>query len=298
MLENRHIRAGLARAVGAAGIEVLAPARVAAVDVTPAAARVTLEDGRVLTAPLVVGAEGRGSVVRQAAGIGAIGWDYGQAGRGGHGRPGARPRGRRLRALPARRALRHPAAHRRRASLVWTESAGRGAALKDARPGGLRGASAAAIRRLPRPGRGRGPALRLSPVPAAGRAPVGAARGPAGRRRPRHPPHRRPGPEPGPEGRRRPGPGAGRRRAPGRGHRRGDRAGALRPLAERRQHRRGPGHRRLQPPVLQRPPRCCAWRAAPAWPLVNRIGPARRFFMREAGGAVGDLPRLLRGEAL
>ena len=32
--------------------------------------------------------------------------------------------------------------------------------------------------------------------------------------------------------------------------------------------------------------------------VVNRIGPARRFFMREAGGAVGDLPRLLRGETL
>ena len=32
--------------------------------------------------------------------------------------------------------------------------------------------------------------------------------------------------------------------------------------------------------------------------LVNRIGPARRLFMGEAGGAVGDLPRLLRGEAL
>ena len=32
--------------------------------------------------------------------------------------------------------------------------------------------------------------------------------------------------------------------------------------------------------------------------VVNRIGPARRFFMHEAGGAVGDLPRLLRGEAL
>jgi 2-octaprenyl-6-methoxyphenol hydroxylase len=31
---------------------------------------------------------------------------------------------------------------------------------------------------------------------------------------------------------------------------------------------------------------------------VNRIGPARRFFMAEAGGAVGDLPRLLRGEAV
>ncbi|HZC15785.1 MAG TPA: 2-octaprenyl-6-methoxyphenyl hydroxylase, partial [Caulobacteraceae bacterium] len=32
--------------------------------------------------------------------------------------------------------------------------------------------------------------------------------------------------------------------------------------------------------------------------VVNRVGPARRFFMREAGGAVGDLPRLLKGEAL
>jgi 2-octaprenyl-6-methoxyphenol hydroxylase len=31
---------------------------------------------------------------------------------------------------------------------------------------------------------------------------------------------------------------------------------------------------------------------------VNRIGPARTFFMQEAGGAVGDLPRLFRGEAL
>ncbi|HRD45180.1 MAG TPA: FAD-dependent monooxygenase, partial [Caulobacter sp.] len=31
---------------------------------------------------------------------------------------------------------------------------------------------------------------------------------------------------------------------------------------------------------------------------VNHIAPARRFFMHEAGGAVGDLPRLLRGEVL
>jgi 2-octaprenyl-6-methoxyphenol hydroxylase len=31
---------------------------------------------------------------------------------------------------------------------------------------------------------------------------------------------------------------------------------------------------------------------------VNQIGPARRFFMHDAGGALGDLPRLLRGEAL
>lgn len=31
---------------------------------------------------------------------------------------------------------------------------------------------------------------------------------------------------------------------------------------------------------------------------VNRIGPARRFFMRHAMGLVGDLPRLVRGERL
>ena len=31
---------------------------------------------------------------------------------------------------------------------------------------------------------------------------------------------------------------------------------------------------------------------------VNRIAPARRMFMQEAGGAFGELPRLLRGEAL
>jgi 2-octaprenyl-6-methoxyphenol hydroxylase len=31
---------------------------------------------------------------------------------------------------------------------------------------------------------------------------------------------------------------------------------------------------------------------------VNAVGPARRFFMKYAGGAAGNLPRLLRGEAL
>ena len=31
--------------------------------------------------------------------------------------------------------------------------------------------------------------------------------------------------------------------------------------------------------------------------LVNRIGPARRLFMRQAAGAVGELPSLMRGQA-
>ena len=76
MLENRHIRAGLAQAVAEAGITVLAPAKVAAVEVTTAAASVRLEDGGTLGAPLVVGADGRGSLVRRAAGIDTFGWSY------------------------------------------------------------------------------------------------------------------------------------------------------------------------------------------------------------------------------
>jgi 2-octaprenyl-6-methoxyphenol hydroxylase len=32
--------------------------------------------------------------------------------------------------------------------------------------------------------------------------------------------------------------------------------------------------------------------------IVDAIGPARRFFASHAGGAVGDLPKLLRGESL
>src|SRR5579863_4829690 len=80
MLENRRIRAALAEAVEAAGLTVLAPAAVAGVAFGPAVAEVTLADGRRLAAPLIVGAEGRGSVVRQAAGIEVSGWSYGQSG--------------------------------------------------------------------------------------------------------------------------------------------------------------------------------------------------------------------------
>jgi 2-octaprenyl-6-methoxyphenol hydroxylase len=80
MIENRHIRAALAATVKERGLEVLAPAAVKSVDVRPGSATVTLKDGRTLTAPLVVGAEGRVSPVREAAGINLIGWDYRQTG--------------------------------------------------------------------------------------------------------------------------------------------------------------------------------------------------------------------------
>ena len=45
---------------------------------------------------------------------------------------------------------------------------------------------------------------------------------------------------------------------------------------------------------------CCrsASRASSASALVERIPPLKRFFMRHAMGLLGDLPRLMRGEAL
>ena len=80
MLENRRVRLGLAAVMKAAGIDILAPARIIQTDFSGAVARLTLDDGRVLSAPLAVAADGRGSAMRRAAGIGVIGWPYGQSG--------------------------------------------------------------------------------------------------------------------------------------------------------------------------------------------------------------------------
>ena len=80
MVENRHIRAALAERLAKADAALFAPVRVAGVETDGALTRVALADGRVLAAPLVVGAEGRRSAVREAAGIKTYGWNYPQAG--------------------------------------------------------------------------------------------------------------------------------------------------------------------------------------------------------------------------
>ncbi len=134
LVENRRIRAGLAQSVTDAGLTVLAPAKVAQVETHGAGAQVRLEDGRVLTATLVVGADGRPSKVRGDAGIGVMGWGYGHV------------------AVVTTVALEHdhhgvayehflptgPFAilplTEQRANLVWTETEAKGAALKAARP--------------------------------------------------------------------------------------------------------------------------------------------------------------------
>ena len=80
MVENGAVRAALDRALADAGVRVLAPARVAAVAFNGRGALVTLADGRELAAPLAVGAEGRRSAVREAAGIAVAVRPYPQSG--------------------------------------------------------------------------------------------------------------------------------------------------------------------------------------------------------------------------
>lgn len=297
MLENRHTRAGLAKAIQAAGIEVLAPARVASAEFGGAAVTVTLADGRVLTAPVVVGAEGRGSVIREAAGIGAIGWNYRQVGvvatvklerpHGGVAHEYFLPSGP-FAILPLTGD---------RASLVWTESEKAGAALKTARPeifhAHLQRRFGDFLGKVERQGpvftyplslqlaeRLVGPRVALLGDAAHGVHPIA-----------------------------------------GQGLNLGLKGAAA--LAETLVEAARLGEDIGSEAVLER---YAAWRRFDTATLsagmdlfvrlfsndhpllraargigmaaVNRIGPARTFFMQEAGGAVGDLPRLLRGEAL
>jgi 2-octaprenyl-6-methoxyphenol hydroxylase len=297
MLENRHTRAALARALEAEGVEVLAPARVDAAAFDGRCASVTLADGRTLTAPLAVGAEGRGSVIRKAAGIGALGWNYRQTGvvatvklerpHGGVAHEFFLPSGP-FAILPLTD---------QRASLVWTESDARAAALKSAR----REVFHAHLQRRIGDHLGRaevegdvftyplslqiaerfsGPRVALLGDAAHGVHPIA-----------------------------------------GQGLNLGLKGAAA--LAQTLVEAARLGEDIGSEAVLAR---YAAWRRFdtltlsagmdafvrlfsndnPAMRLarglgmaaVNRIGPARRFFMQEAGGAVGDLPRLLKGEAL
>ncbi|MBS0294962.1 MAG: UbiH/UbiF/VisC/COQ6 family ubiquinone biosynthesis hydroxylase [Proteobacteria bacterium] len=297
LIENRHIRAALAKAVQAAGIEVLAPAAVASVERDASGAVVTLADGRTLRASLVVGAEGRRSVVREAAGIGTIGWDYPQSGVVATVRM-AEPHGNVAHEyfLPGGPFAILPLTENR-ASLVWTEPRKRADALKVAsneafqahlsrRFGDFLGKVEVLGPRFVYP-----LSLSLAERMTAPRTAIlgDAAHGV-------HP-------------------------IAGQGLNLGLKDAAA--LAEVLADALRLGEDIGSEAVLERYAR---WRrfdnvmlAAATdvftrlfsndQPLirlgrdlgmaaVNRIGPARRFFMQEAGGAVGDLPRLLRGERL
>ncbi len=297
MIENRHIRAGLAQAVRAAPIRVLAPAKVVSVRSSPACARVILEGGASLAAPLVVGADGRGSLVRRQAGIGAFGWDYPQSGvvatvalerdHQGVAYEHFLPAGP-FAILPLTGA---------RASLVWTESRARGQALMAARPEAFHAYLSRRFGEFLGAVRLEGPrfcyplSLRLADRLVSPRV---ALLGDAA-----HAIHPIAGQ----------GLNMGLKDAAALAQvlaealRLGEDIGAETTL-ERYSRWRGLDNigvalatdvfNRLfsNDHLLVRAARDVGMAA------VNRIGPARRFLMREAGGAVGDLPRLLRGEAL
>ncbi|MFN3463352.1 MAG: UbiH/UbiF/VisC/COQ6 family ubiquinone biosynthesis hydroxylase [Terricaulis sp.] len=77
MLEARHVRMALDSGVKARpSIRMIQPMSVSAIERDPAGATVTLADGSKLRAPLLVGTDGRRSFVRGAVGIRTIGWDY------------------------------------------------------------------------------------------------------------------------------------------------------------------------------------------------------------------------------
>lgn len=77
MHENRHLRAALqARAEVGKNIWLMWKSHVANVDLDDAGVVVSLQDGRKLCAPLLIGADGRSSRTRDNAGINVARWKY------------------------------------------------------------------------------------------------------------------------------------------------------------------------------------------------------------------------------
>ena len=80
MVENRILRSTLLDAARAAEkVHLMMPAKAAESVRDGAGVRLALEDSRVVTAPLLVGAEGRSSPTREAAGIPVARWSYNHA---------------------------------------------------------------------------------------------------------------------------------------------------------------------------------------------------------------------------
>lgn len=80
MHENRHLRAGLlGRAEAGKNIDLRWGRKAANVDRSEHGVTVTLDDGSVIKAPLLVAAEGRNSPMREAAGIRVARWKYDHA---------------------------------------------------------------------------------------------------------------------------------------------------------------------------------------------------------------------------
>jgi len=80
IVENRAIRRTLhERIASLKTVAHIAPASVAALDTQGSVAKLTLADGRTVSAELVIGADGRDSFIRKESGIAMVGWAYGQS---------------------------------------------------------------------------------------------------------------------------------------------------------------------------------------------------------------------------
>jgi 2-octaprenyl-6-methoxyphenol hydroxylase len=77
--ENRHIRAALFAAVPP-NLTLIAPAAVTSLEVGPGQVIAQLSNGQRIKAALAVAADGRDSALRAAQGIGVVGWSYPQTG--------------------------------------------------------------------------------------------------------------------------------------------------------------------------------------------------------------------------
>ena len=89
---NSALTAGLLEAAGREGsrVRLHSTAGVRSLTLDPAAATLTTAEGETFTAALVVGADGRGSLCREAAGLGTRSWTYAQSALATsfeHGRP-------------------------------------------------------------------------------------------------------------------------------------------------------------------------------------------------------------------
>lgn len=78
-IPNNHLRAALFEKAKTHKAITIYAQKLTRLDLSNRAATATLEDGKSLTAPLIVGADGRGSAVREQSGIGLKTKDYGQS---------------------------------------------------------------------------------------------------------------------------------------------------------------------------------------------------------------------------
>ena len=202
MVENRHLIDALVARAEAEGIDLRATA-VTSFDSRSDGVDVTLADGSVIEASLLVAADGARSRLRERAGIATHGWDYDQSGivvtvgheRDHHGRAEEH-------FLPGG-PVRDPAADRNRSSLVWTEKRAEAARIVGFERRGISRRTRAAFWPAPRRDQGARQAARVSARlfrrALLHRRAAGAGR----RRRACDSPDRGPGAQYGPEGCRR-----------------------------------------------------------------------------------------------